>query len=76
MGDKKFTGLHREQYDHAYRDSDKHHHNQKIMQMFITGALLPTDNVNVRHQITCAFIRSRKEYCNCDPIITIIKRNK
>lgn len=68
------NGVHRLQYDPAYRDDDRHHHNQKIMQMFVTGALLPTDNVYVTHQLGCAIYLSTKEYCNCDPIIKIKPR--
>lgn len=70
-----FNGIHRMQYDAAYRDSDKHNHNKKILQMAMTGAVLPSDKVGVKHQLTCALLFDRKNYCDCDPIIQIKPRN-
>jgi hypothetical protein len=64
------------QYDTEYRDSEKHQHNQKIAQMAITGAILPSDHVRVTHNLTCALLFSRKNYCDCDAKITVIQEKR
>ena len=68
------NGLARMQIDEKYRDSDKHKHNQKIMQMVLTGAVAFNDKLQVTHQLTCALLYSSRDYCNCDPIIKIKPR--
>lgn len=66
----KFNGLSRMKYDAAYASDQRHHFVQKILQGYITGAWSETARLNVSHQLSCALLRSRKEYCNCDPTIT------
>lgn len=65
----EFNGLHRMIYDPEYRDSHKHNHNQKIVQMAMTGAIAIDAEVRVHHQLTCSLLYSRKAYCDCDPMI-------
>lgn len=67
----KFNGLHRMKYDTAYANDHRHHFVQKILQGYVTGSWSETANLSVSHQLTCALLQSRKNYCDCDPRITV-----
>jgi len=68
---KHFNGFHRIQYDYRYRDDMRHNYNQKIVQGYVTGAWSAHAKLGVTHQRTCAMFEHRRNYCNCDPQITI-----
>jgi hypothetical protein len=70
------NGIDRTKYDPEYRDSQKHHHNQKIQQLALQG-IIPVDaTVTVAHQRSCGILLDKRLYCDCDPIITVKARGQ